>query len=109
MAKSKNDEQAEKFLSLASRYGFVVDASHTNVLRISKSFRPGDSDAFTGADMLGPAVLDEAPLRGGSVWGTDGGSIGGMVGMQNGRYVLNKSGDGANFMKALRKTIARSR
>jgi len=109
MAKSKNDEQVEKFLGLALRHGFVVDASRPSVLRISKRFAPGDSQAFDDADMMAYGILDEAPLRGGSVWGTDGGSIGGMSGMRNGQYVLNKSGNAASFMKALKKTLARSR
>lgn len=106
---SKSNEQAEKFLSLASREGFVVDASHPSVLRISKRFAPGDSRTFADADMTAYGILNEAPLRGGSVWGTDGGSVGGMVGLKSGKYVLNKSGTGASFMKALKNTIARSR
>jgi hypothetical protein len=50
-------------------------------------------------------ILDMAPLKGGSVWGTDGGSIGGHVGMKNGQYVLNKSGTGKRFTAAVQKLI----
>jgi hypothetical protein len=52
------------------------------------------------------SVLDLAPLKGGSVWGTDGGSIGGAVALQNGQFVMNKSGSGGvRFMRELRKQL----
>lgn len=107
MAKSASQLQAEKFVDFATSEGFAIDDSHPSVLRISKRFTPGDSLAFANADMMAFSVLDYAPLRGGSTWGTDGGSIGGYSGLMRGQYVLNKSGSNASFRRALRATLAR--
>ena len=40
---------------------------------------------------------------GGSVWGTDGGSIGGMVAIQTGLFKLNRSGVSKRVMSAIQK------
>lgn len=74
-----------------------------NVVEISTTFAPGDSAAYSKADGEASGLLSLAPLKGGSVWGTDGGSVGGYVGLKNGYYRLNKSGTGARFLAALAK------
>lgn len=89
------------FLSAAREHGFTVSIASENVVRITKAFAPGDNDAFIACDMFGGNVLALAPLRGGSVWGTDGGSVGGAYALNHGRYTLNKSGTSKRFMRLL--------
>jgi hypothetical protein len=96
-------EAAQLFVEKAAKYGFHWSVSLSGVVTVKKSFAPGDKDAYVGCDMMGPSVLDYAPGSGGSIWGTDGGSIGGMSGLNGGYYKLNKSGVNKNFCKALTK------
>jgi len=102
----KANEQVKKFIEECKKYGFTWEICGNSVLRIRKKFVNNDKEAFTFCDMFGPSCLDLAPLKGGSIWGTDGGSIGGYSGLKNGEYVLNKSGSGSRFMKELSKAIA---
>lgn len=98
---------AASFLAAVREYGFTVTVRGT-VVTISKTFTPGDLDGFTGCDCYGPGLLDMVPLKGGSVWGTDGGSIGGAAAVKSGRYSLNKSGEGGKrFVTALCALMAR--
>lgn len=102
---SKASLQASAFLAAASRNGFSVQIKGSSVVCIERQFEPGDRNAYVACDMMGPDVLDLAPLRGGSVWGSDGASVGGMVALHSGRYSLNKSGNGSAFMRALAAKI----
>lgn len=102
---TKAQEQALNFINKAKESGFTVVVKSDSCVAITKDFTPGDSDAFVECDMFYDSVLSCAPLKGGSVFGTDGGSVGGYVGLKNGRFVMNKTGSGVNFIKALRKLI----
>lgn len=93
-------EQAAQFSGLCRRYGWTYNV-RPNVIEIRKTFTAGSKREFTDADMEYGTILDAAPLRGGSVWGTDGGGIGGMVALQTGRFSMKKSGSGVAFTKAL--------
>jgi hypothetical protein len=95
-------QQAENFVNACKKYGFNFEAK-VSVVTITKSFTPGDKEAFTELDMINSNVLALVPLKGGSVWGTDGGSIGGYSALKSGQFRMNKSGDGSRFMAALRK------
>ena len=96
--------QAQAFVSACTARGFKWSLLGSGV-RITKTFTPEDKAAFSDADMYAYHILALAPLRGGSVWGTDGGSVGGHVGLKNGEYVLSKTGTGANFIKALSRLV----
>jgi len=100
---NKTQEQVARFISECKLEGFSWSVVCGSVVRITKTFTPGDKDAFTACDMMASSVLAFAPLKGGSVWGTDGGSVGGHAGLTNGEFVLNKSGDGKRFISALKK------
>ena len=98
---SKAKEQAKAFADAAAQYGFSWEA-RGSVVTISATFAPGDKEAFTRLDMMAGSVLALAPLKGGSVWGTDGGSVGGYSALTHGKFVMNKSGEnGKNFTNAL--------
>lgn len=94
---SKAKVQALEFVSKAMEHGFRVVVASDSVVRITRSFAPGDSDAFVQCDMFAGSVLAYAPLRGGSV--------GGMVALKSGEFVMNKSGSGSLFMKALKQIV----
>lgn len=97
---------ASSFLAAARGHGFTVTIRSESVVMISKRFAVGDLDAFTGCDCFGPMLLDMVPLKGGSVWGTDGGSVGGYSAVKNGQYMLYKSGNGGKrFLTALRAAL----
>lgn len=97
-------EQATKFIASCKEHGFDFIIASDSVIRITKEFTPGDKEAFTTCDMFAGSVLALAPLKGGSIWGTDGGSIGGMSALNSGKFVMNKSGEsGKRFIAALRK------
>ena len=98
---TKSQQQAKDFIMAAQVSGFSVVVVNPNVVRIIKDITPGDKSAFAECDMNYSSVLALAPLKGGSSWGSDGASIGGVVALQNGRFHMNKSGDGVRFMNAL--------
>ena len=100
---SKAKQQAIQFVHECERYGFSWVVISDSVVRITKHFNPGNNEQFTYCDMFADSVLSNAPMRGGSVWGTDGGSVGGAIALKSGNFVMNKSGTGVNFLKALRK------
>jgi hypothetical protein len=97
--------QAINFFNSAQDAGFDIIIVNPNVVRIISRFAQGDKDAYSRCDMTAFGVLENAPLKGGSIWGTDGASIGGAAGLMNGQYVLNKSGEGKRFMNELKKVI----
>lgn len=93
-------QAAAAFAAKAKELGFRFEAN-MNRVAITKLITPGSREEFANADMSYDSVLGLAPLRGGSVWGTDGGSVGGMSALNSGQFRMNKSGTGANFLKAL--------
>lgn len=97
---NKTQAEVAAFIAACNQHGFTYEVDEC-LVRISKRFTPGDLAAFTACDAAYYEVLRLAPLRGGSVWGTDGGSVGGHVAVKNGRFVMNKSGSGARFLAAL--------
>lgn len=105
-AKPTTTELVEAFVTAAREAGFAWSIRGT-VVTITKSFEPGDADAFVAADGDGPSVLWLVPIvASGSVWGTDGGSVGGAAGLAQGTYRLNVSGVSKRFAAALAKVTA---
>ena len=95
-------EQAAKFVNLCREYGWTWKA-RPNIVEISKEIVKNSNESFTTADMEYGSLLDLAPLKGGSTWGTDGGGIGGMSAMRSGTFTMKKSGTAARFIKELQK------
>lgn len=98
--KTSPREIAERFRAACAADGWTI-ARAGAVVTIEKHFTPGDRAAFCAADSEGYSLLAMLPARGGSTWGTDGGSIGGHVALTNGHYTLNVSGVGARVAAAL--------
>ena len=101
--KANPAELAREFHNACNAHGWTYSASG-DIVTIVKRFTPGDREAYVECDMFAYDILSIAPLKGGSVWGTDGGSIGGYTGLSGGYYKLNKSGSGGKrFIAELAK------
>lgn len=83
---------ANEFATLCRDGGWKIRIKSDTVVSISKSFAPNDREAFLGCDMDYHHILTTLPHRGGSMWGTDGGSVGGYVALTNGHFEMNLSG-----------------
>jgi hypothetical protein len=103
---TKSEVVAQEFVDACRNAGWKIEVNF-QIVRIVKRFAPGDNNAYIDADGEAFHLLAMAPLRGGSVWGTDGGSVGGHVGLTNGYYELKKSGSGSRFLKAVAKILAK--
>lgn len=99
-------ESARAIKSMADKLGFSLAVRGT-ILTVSKRITPGDNASFADADMSVYSVLELLPRTSpGSDWGTDGGSIGGMVAMNTGRFTMNRSGGSARILKALASILS---
>ena len=99
-------KNAKEFLDGANKAGWNVRIS-SGVVKISQNFQVGSKHEFVGLDMTYRGVLEEVPVvkANSSIWGTDGGGIGGMVAIQNGLFVANISGVKKAFLKALANAL----
>lgn len=102
----KSVQQVAEFLTECALKGFHVSFRNT-VVTISKKFAAGDSPAFTEIDMVAPQILRKIPVRksDSSMWGTDGGSVGGWAALESGRFTLNISGVQKKFLAELEKQL----
>lgn len=83
--------------------GYQIRASGC-VVTLIKHIGPGNREGFVECDMLTAGYLYELPKTSpGSVWGTDGGSVGGMVAIRSGVFELNRSGISKRVVAALAK------
>ena len=100
-------QQVKAFIQECEKQGFSI-VGVSNVITIQKTFSPGDNDTFIQCDMFACSTLGLVPVRKGSssMWGTDGGSIGGAMALQNGRFQMNVSGVQKRFANELRKALA---
>jgi hypothetical protein len=72
-----------------------------NILTLTKRIPIGDGSAFADAE-TDCSIIYDLPGGCGSVWGTDGASIGGMTALNTGRFRLNRSGVQKRVLKAIR-------
>jgi hypothetical protein len=99
--KSSAFQSAITIKAKADELGFTLIV-RGNILTVSKRIIPGNNGSFADADMSVYSVLQLLPRTSpGSDWGTDGGSIGGMVAMQTGHFSMNRSGGSVRILKAL--------
>lgn len=75
-----------------------------SVVTVRGSFTPGDSTAYVNCDATAGSLLSMLPMTyPGSVWGTDGATIGGHAGLTGGYFRLSKSGIGKRYATAVAK------
>jgi hypothetical protein len=93
-----------QFLTHCADNGLTIERAGDGVITLCKHFAPGDKAAYTKAETdcsilySVPAVKSQS-----SVWGTDGGSVGGYVGLTGGYMRLNKSAPKARWIAELNK------
>lgn len=93
------------FLAEARSLGFSVSV-RPGLVTITRCFPRGDSAEFVRCDGDGPGLLMQVPTTSaGSMWGTDGGGVGGIAAIQNGVYKLKVSGASKRFTNALGKLL----
>jgi hypothetical protein len=77
----------------------------SGILTLSKPFPAGSLEGFTEAESAVSILYSVPTSSAGSVWGTDGGSVGGYSAVQSGMMTLHKSGCAKRFLKALSKEL----
>lgn len=88
---------AEDFLKICKENNVKIERLHP-VLTLTKEFTPGDSAGYSEAESSVSILYSVPCTESGSIWGTDGLSIGGMVGLKNGLMRLNRSGVSKRFI-----------
>jgi hypothetical protein len=96
---------AASFVALCKERNIAIECAQGSRVTLRKTFTPGSAEQYASAE-TDVSILYDTPSAGdGSVWGTDGGSVGGMVGMQGGYMRLNKSNVAKRFVAAVAKLI----
>jgi hypothetical protein len=86
------DERATEIRFKAKEFGLRVTA-HDQIVTVSGKFTPGDSDAYVKIEDDAYTILRMfRQVRAGSIWGTDSGSVGGSIALEDGSFHLSKSG-----------------
>jgi hypothetical protein len=95
---------AKRFVQSCRNNQVAIEVRGAGILTLSKRITIGDGLAFADAES-DCSIIYDLPGGCGSVWGTDGGSIGGMVAMQTGHFKLNRSGVQKRILKAIREAM----
>jgi hypothetical protein len=93
------------FLSRTRQNNITIEIRGADILTLTKRFPAGSNEEYVKAE-TDVSIIYEAPQTSpGSTWGTDGGSIGGMVGLRGGYMTLNRSGVSKRWLNKLRKLM----
>lgn len=94
---------AKAVIAKAKETGFALSVNRTT-LSVRKVFTPGAHDAYTAAESDANTILGMVRMvEPGSVWGTDGNSVGGHIGLMRGYMELHKSGCAKRILSAIAK------
>jgi hypothetical protein len=93
------DEIAKHFVAHCRKNEITIERC-ADILTLTKKIPIGDGLAFADAES-DCSIIYDLPGGCGSVWGTDGGSIGGMTALNTGRFRLNRSGVHKRILKAI--------
>jgi hypothetical protein len=102
--KPKPADIAKRFVQSCRSNQVEIEIRGSEILTLSKRIIAGDGNSFADAE-TDCSIIYNLPGGCGSVWGTDGGSIGGMVAMQTGQFKLNRSGIQKRILKAIREAM----
>ncbi len=101
ITKLSDAEQAAAIREACRSLGWYYEV-RGSVLTIVTKFPPGNIEAFARCDSEAYSIVGLLRRTGpGSDWGTDGGSIGGMTGLNGGYYKLNRSGGSKRVLALL--------
>lgn len=93
--KTTAKEIASNFMRECNARGWKIQEANleSTIIKITKSFEPGNLDEFCKADSEYFSLISMIPqTSSGSYWGTDGGGVGAVSAHQNGYFVYNMSG-----------------
>ena len=96
----------QDFLNACKANNVTIERITDSIITLVKHFPAGSFSEYTKAESDVSVIYDVPQLRSaGSTWGTDGASIGGMVGLNGGYMRLNRSGCKKSFLKDLQKLL----
>lgn len=95
----------EDLIKHCKERNITIASASGSKIKLIKHFTPGDNEQYVIAETDVSIIYDIPSTGSGSVWGTDGGSVGGAIGLQNGQMVLNKSNCNKHFIKKLVKLL----
>lgn len=96
-------ETAQIIKETCKRLGWTYEV-RGSIFTIKKAIQRCDNNSFCMADSEYYGILGLLPsTSAGSVWGTDGGGIGGVAAMNTGVFTMNKSGGSVRVLNALKK------
>jgi hypothetical protein len=101
ITKKSPSELAVHFVAHCKKNDITIERCENN-LTLTKRIPIGDGLAFADAES-DCSIIYDLPGGCGSVWGTDGASIGGMSALNTGRFRLNRSGVQRRVLKAIRE------
>lgn len=101
--KKSPNEIASDFVSHCIKNEIIIERCD-DILTLTKRIPIGDVRSFADAE-ADCSIIYDLPGGCGSVWGTDGGSIGGMSALNAGRFRLNRSGVQKRVLKSIRALI----
>ena len=109
---SKSAQIAHDFIAFARKLGWqpsvrTIGGDIKNAtVTIQKAIAPNCNESFSAADWQYHAILSILPqTRPGSIWGTDGGSVGGYSAMRHGVFFMNMTGVDVRVLRALDKAL----
>ncbi len=99
---------ARNVVAKAKEWGFKITDANGTVFTVHKTFTPDDKAAYSSAESDANSLVNMVRrTESGSIWGTDGGSIGGAIGLKGGYMTLHKSGCSKQILSAIRKELAK--
>ncbi len=99
--------QVKTFVAECRQRGVTIESVTGSVLTLFKAFTPGDKSGYCKAESDVGIIYTVRQTEPGSTWGTDGGSIGGHVGLQGGYMRLHRSGCSKRWLAELQKELSR--
>jgi hypothetical protein len=103
---SKAKQIAQQFYNDADYNWLTIRIDDHDVITLSKTFPIGNTEEFREIDILAESLMLQLPTTSpGSTWGTQGSTVGAGAALNNGVYVLKKSGVSKRVLNALRRLM----
>lgn len=99
-------DTATEFLAFCEGAALVPSVNDRDIVTVTKENIPGDRNMYMDAERDALTALYLLPQTSGSIWGTDSGSVGGHIALNDGHFRLNKSGVQKRVLTSLRNMIA---
>lgn len=102
---SQAREIAKIFVEHCQKHNFGISIRN-EVISITTKFEKGNRDTYTQIENQAMSLLHFLKMvRPGSIWGSTSDGIGGYIAIENGNFVLNKSGCSKRVLNAIEKML----